>query len=91
MARHGIALNFSTFSALESNAIAEPTHQEGLERREKGKERWCLSLFPALQLYDITENMALKPYIKPHEGNGEHNGTPLQYSCLENPMDGGAW
>ena len=25
-------------------------------------------------------------YIK----NGEGNGTPLQYSCLENPMDGGA-
>ena len=22
---------------------------------------------------------------------GEQNGTPLQYSCLENPMDGGAW
>ena len=22
---------------------------------------------------------------------GESNGTPLQYSCLENPMDGGAW
>ena len=22
---------------------------------------------------------------------GEENGTPLQYSCLENPMDGGAW
>ena len=21
----------------------------------------------------------------------ESNGTPLQYSCLENPMDGGAW
>ena len=21
----------------------------------------------------------------------EGNGTPLQYSCLENPMDGGAW
>ena len=20
-----------------------------------------------------------------------HNGTPLQYSCLENPRDGGAW
>ena len=25
--------------------------------------------------------------VKPREGNG----TPLQYSCLENPMDGGAW
>ena len=22
---------------------------------------------------------------------GEGNGTPLQYSCLENPMEGGAW
>ena len=26
-------------------------------------------------------------YDKPREGNG----SPLQYSCLENPMDGGAW
>ena len=26
--------------------------------------------------------------MAPH---GEGNGTPLQYSCLENPMDGGAW
>ena len=24
-------------------------------------------------------------------GGREDNGTPLQYSCLENPMDGGAW
>ena len=23
--------------------------------------------------------------------NGEGNGTPLQYSCLKNPMDRGAW
>ena len=23
--------------------------------------------------------------------SGEGNGTPLQYSCLENPTDGGAW
>jgi len=22
---------------------------------------------------------------------GEGNGNPLQYSCLENPRDGGAW
>ena len=25
------------------------------------------------------------------DGPGEGDGTPLQYSCLENPMDGGAW
>ena len=23
--------------------------------------------------------------------SGEENGNPLQYSCLENPMDGEAW
>ena len=23
--------------------------------------------------------------------NGEGNGSPLQYTCPENPMDGGAW
>ena len=26
-----------------------------------------------------------------YTGSGEGNGTPLQYSCLENPMDGGGW
>ena len=26
-----------------------------------------------------------------HRLVGEGNGTLLQYSCLENPMDGGAW
>ena len=27
----------------------------------------------------------------PKVDSGEGNGTPLQYSCLENPMDGEAW
>ena len=33
------------------------------------------------------------PYIwrVPKRENREGNGTPLQSSCLENPMDGGAW
>ena len=25
------------------------------------------------------------------KSSGEGNGNPLQYPCLENPMDGGAW
>ena len=29
--------------------------------------------------------------IKSKTTLGEGNGNPLQYSCLENPMDGGAW
>ena len=28
---------------------------------------------------------------EPGEVGGEGSGTPLQSSCLENPMDGGAW
>ena len=27
----------------------------------------------------------------PDLNNGEGNGNPFQYSCLENPMDRGAW
>ena len=31
-------------------------------------------------------------WFDPSQGTkGEGDGTPLQYSCLENPMDGGAW
>ena len=29
--------------------------------------------------------------LAPHVHLGEGTGTPLQYSCLENPMDRGAW
>ena len=45
-------------------------------------------------------NIYRYPSIEGHElefrilnkvSEGEGNGTPLQYSCLENPMDGGAW
>ena len=33
------------------------------------------------------------PGLIPGSGRspGEGNGNPLQYSCLENPMEGGAW
>ena len=45
-----------------------------------------------LMLYDLglvpdfSDSLLLHQY---HQGEG--NGNPLQYSCLENPMDGGAW
>ena len=32
-----------------------------------------------------------KKQLPPILCQGEGNGNPLQYSCLENPMDGGAW
>ena len=33
-------------------------------------------------------DFSLEPH---HLCFGEGNGNPLQYSCLEDPMDGGAW
>ena len=33
----------------------------------------------------------LDDYKFVYANNGESDGTPLLYSCLENPMDGGAW
>ena len=56
-------------------------------------------------MYAVPKNVVEKPLIsfknihrivRKSESNmmpllsGEGNGTPLQYSCLENPMDGGA-
>ena len=32
-----------------------------------------------------------KCFTLPSVSIGEGDSTPLQYSCLENPMDGGAW
>ena len=47
---------------------------------------------PALQAVSLPSEPPGKPsltclYLATVEGNS----TPLQYSCLENPMDGGAW
>jgi len=40
--------------------------------------------------YEISEDFIL--YLKCVALDiGEGNGTPLQYSCLEKPMDGVAW
>ena len=39
----------------------------------------------------FVQNMVVCILFPPVFRIGEGNGTPLQYSCLENPMDGGAW
>ena len=38
-----------------------------------------------------TKNLQLILYLLVKDLIGEGDGTPLQYSCLANPMDGGAW
>ena len=40
------------------------------------------------QFYDSSVASLLRVYMRE---SGEGNGTPPQYSCLENPMDRGTW
>ena len=43
-------------------------------------------------LFDFSNKFCLKVYFTwYYRYSGEGNGTPLQYSCLENPTDRGAW
>ena len=39
----------------------------------------------------LKQNTGLRIRAKVGPNSGEGKGTPLQYSSLENPMDGGAW
>ena len=41
-----------------------------------------------IRMFLLSDIFAIGLYIY---SNGEGNGNPLQYSCLENPMDRGAW
>ena len=53
----------------------------GLPRWHSGKESTCNAADPR----DMVSISGLGRYL------GEWNGNPLQYSCLENPMERGAW
>ena len=64
--------------------------------RNKIKERrniWLLPGFPGGSDSKASACNAGDLGLIPGLGRspGEGNGNPLQYSCLENPMDGGAW
>ena len=70
----------------------------------KAKQNFLLSLYALIY---TTENFTLHVCLRLREqteervhglinttsrdSHGEGDGTPLQYSCPENPMDGGAW
>ena len=49
--------------------------------------------FPGVSDNKASVYNAGDPGLIPWSGRspGEGNGNPLQYYCLENPMDGGAW
>ena len=72
----------------------EAWKQSSRSRRDQGPEP-CRNLtkhgqnlaFVFLVLFETERGV----FIVPKLVYGEGNGTPLQYSCLENPTDRGAW
>ena len=71
--------------------------EKGKEEEEKGSKGLILERLlqghPQLKtgLFNIWGVWEGSRWVVVAGGPGEGNGTPLQYSCLENPMDGGAW
>ena len=70
-----------------------------LTTRPTGCQPWGISheirapQVPVVMLYILEHAVLLFTHLIPRAflSLGEGNGNPFQYSCLENPMDGGAW
>ena len=75
--RSGRSISIASHIA-DSRKLGSYTNPVTLEIK-LSNERWVL----------WAECLAFCSYHSPSAGEG--NGTPLQYSCLENPMDGGTW
>ena len=61
------------------------TERNSVTKKKKKKEivhsSWLVSTFHILRSSSLTDNYSLS----------NSSRAPLQYLCLENPMDGGAW
>ena len=51
---------------------------------------WLAQKFVGVFPWNVTKNPN-ELWGQPYSKYGEGSGTPFQYSCLENPVDGGAW
>ena len=67
--------------------------QPGIETRPLTVSMWSPEDFPGASDGKASAHNAGDLGSIPGLGRspGEGNGNPLQYSCLENPRDGGAW
>ena len=92
----------SSFSRVQLCATPETAaHQAPLSLGFSRQEHWSGLPSPSpmakrksvIIKWEHSTKRNTQPAVMKHNGVGirEGNGTPLQYSCLENPMVGGAW
>ena len=74
---------------LRKGAVVKMLHSEGAGRPPLPDVQKAAD-FMNLQLQGRTEP-GIQIWVLLASNSGEGNGTPLQYSCLENPMDRGGW
>ena len=70
-----------------------PRNENGPKRKQEGRpnNRPSPPAEGQPNLAEVPKAILLHFFFYPSSQDGEGNGTPLQYSCLENAMDGGAW
>ena len=57
----------------------------------KDREAWRAAVHGVAKSQTQLSNWTTTTMSVKKKAHGEGNGNPLQYSCLENPIDGGAW
>ena len=80
-----------TSRALRSKQLSEcPRLQLGGERVGIQIQFWCLKFLIILgPIFPLERGRPIMVEVETQSGEGD--GNSLQYSCLEKPMDGGAW
>ena len=74
---HGVAKSWTRLKQLSSSSRYGNGSWLALEKRQSGDNYYKFNL--------LIFKSTLEGFL------GEGNGNPLQYACLENPMDRGAW
>ena len=88
-----------TFTGTKSKIVGKEKEKQW-ERQKEGKCSFTSGVLYKNNLWKsnkmvrnrlLNDYCNLSPLWRLTFNCGEGNGTPLQYSCLENPTDGGAW
>ena len=81
------------FQILKDDAVKVlPSICQQIWKTQQWPQDWKRSVFiPIPKQGNVKEFSNYHKIALISHASGEGNGTPLQYSCLENPMDGGAW